>query len=197
MGWYFMYSLDGHHGPKQYLDAQLTHERPTCSSKVLRSALVRMRVYYAAVETLYPDGKRDVWAAVCLVKYNPRARDRLIFGYKDMEESMGPCETECPPEILDLLTETESENAKEWRKHCREFAARQEENAKRPKLKPGMIIEFETPIRMTDETVHTRLEVGFRFPLKRFIVFRAPDTGASYTVRDVTRRAYKLLDRNT
>ncbi len=50
MGWLYMKSLKGHSGPRQYLDAQFTYERPDMISKVLRSALVGMRVYYAAVE---------------------------------------------------------------------------------------------------------------------------------------------------
>jgi len=40
MGWLYMKSLKGHSGPRQYLDAQFTYERPGTISKVLRSALV-------------------------------------------------------------------------------------------------------------------------------------------------------------
>ncbi len=80
-----MQSLKGHSGPRQYLDDQFTYERPDHISRVLRSALVGMRVYYAAVEnTRTPTGEREVWAAVCLVRYNPRDREGYIFGYKDM-----------------------------------------------------------------------------------------------------------------
>ena len=50
MGWLYMTSLKGHSGPRQYLDAQFTFERADVRSNVLRSALVGMRVYYAAVE---------------------------------------------------------------------------------------------------------------------------------------------------
>ena len=49
---------------------------------VLRSALVKMRVYYAAVEQVVAaTDKREVWGAVCLVNYNPRDREGYIFGY--------------------------------------------------------------------------------------------------------------------
>jgi hypothetical protein len=72
-GWLYMKSLNGHSGPRQYLDAQFTFERPDAISKALRSALVGMRVYYAAVEQVrIATGQRDVWAAICLVRYNPR-----------------------------------------------------------------------------------------------------------------------------
>jgi hypothetical protein len=43
MGWLYMQSFKGHSGPRQYLDAQFTFERPEATSKVLRSALVGMR----------------------------------------------------------------------------------------------------------------------------------------------------------
>jgi hypothetical protein len=120
-----MQSLKGHSGPRHYLDAQFTYERPELTSKVLRSALIGRRVYYAAVECVRTDsGKRDVWAAICLVRYNPRAADGYIFGYKDMEESMGPYECRCPEPILDLLTPTDREHARQWRARCRENVAK-------------------------------------------------------------------------
>jgi hypothetical protein len=196
MGWLFMQSLDAHRGPKQYLDAQCTYERDTHVSKVLRSALVKMRVYYAAVETVFPDGKRDVWAAVCPVKYNPRDRDGFIFGYKSQSEDAGPCETECPKAILDLLTPTESVNANEWRERCRKFLKLRQQNAKKPKLQPGQIIEFDSPIYMTDKTSHKTLEVVTPWPRSRSILFRAPDTGLTYNIRNVRSRNYKVINRS-
>ena len=61
MGWLYMKSLKGHSGPRQYLDAQFTWERSDTISKVLRSALVGMRVYYAAIEHILPaTGAREV-----------------------------------------------------------------------------------------------------------------------------------------
>jgi hypothetical protein len=94
MGWLYMQSLDGYSGPRQYLDAQFTYQRPTVTSRVLRSALVKMRVYYAAIEhVLAATGKREVWGAVCLVAYNPRDREGYIFGYKDMTRI---CRVESP-----------------------------------------------------------------------------------------------------
>jgi hypothetical protein len=137
MGWLYMQHLDGHAGPKQYLDAQATYERPTGKSRVLRSALLRMRVYYAAVETITRGGQRDVWARICLVKYNPRDREGMIFGYKDMSEDMGPCEAECPQPILDLLTPTSSEYASAWRARCRETHASRRSDAAATAAAPG------------------------------------------------------------
>ena len=109
MGWLYMRSLAGYATPKAYLDAQFTYDRDTGSSRVLASSLVGRRTYYAAVEWVpAASGEREVWGLVCLVRYNPRDREGLVFGYKDMSESMGPCESECPARILDLLTATQN-----------------------------------------------------------------------------------------
>ncbi len=133
MGWLYMKSLQGHSGPRQYLDAQFTYERPGTISKVLRSALVGMRVYYAAVEQVrIATGGREVWAAICLVRYNPRDREGYIFGYKDMNEGMGPHACDCAMPILDLLTPTGRQYALQWRARCLESAAARRARAAKP-----------------------------------------------------------------
>jgi hypothetical protein len=112
MGWLFMSSLGQYASPKAYLNAQYTFQNADGTSQILASALVKMRTWYAACRQVdHATGKAHVFALVCLVKYNPRDREGLVFGYKDMSESMGPCESECPASILDLLTPTTSEYA--------------------------------------------------------------------------------------
>ena len=76
---------------------------------VVKDALVD-DVYYAAMK----DGKtQEIWALIVLTDiYNGE------FGYKDMSEEMYPYYFDCPVEILNLLSHTDSENAIEWRKHC-------------------------------------------------------------------------------
>ena len=109
MGWLYMQSLGGHSGPRQYLDAQFTFARPRPD---VQGAAVRAS--RACASTTRPSSmfvtrrdKRTVFAAVCLVRYNPRDREGYIFGYKDMDETVGPNESDCPEAILDLLTQTE------------------------------------------------------------------------------------------
>jgi hypothetical protein len=94
------------------------------------------------------------------------------------------------------LTPTESVNANEWREHCRKFLELREQNAKKPKLQPGQIIEFDSPIYMTDKTSHKTLEVVTPWPRSRSIIFRAPDTGLTYNIRNVRSRNYKVIDRS-
>ena len=117
----------------------------TMRGRVLKSAMVGS-TYYAAVEITHPQkGYRKVIAAVFLTCGRTR-HDGTVWGYKDMDETMGPCERECPVSILNLLTPTDSKWANEWREDCRKNAA---EKARRRKVaaKPvpiplGVGVEF-------------------------------------------------------
>lgn len=124
MGWLYMQSFDGHSGPRQYLDAQFTYSSNGVVSRVLRSSLRGGKVYYAAIEMTRPGKPREVFALVCLVDHNPRDPEGYVFGYKDMDEGMGPVESDCPVDILDMLTPTDRPYAIAWRERCRVNAAR-------------------------------------------------------------------------
>ena len=192
MGWLYMQSLGGHAGPREYLDNQFTHEDERLSSKVLRSAIVR-RVYYAAIEHVRPpSSEREVWACVCLTRYNPKARDDYIFGYKDMEESMGPYSYDCPVAILDLLTATDNKNALEWRAKCREAAVQRRALAAKPKPRPGQIIVFELPVEFGGGMMFERMEVVAHPWRKRGVLFRAPGRPGLYRIPGVNKLAYRL-----
>lgn len=195
MGWLYMQSLNGHFGPRQYLDAQFTHTRPELTSKVLRSALVAMRVYYAAVEHVrHTTDERTVFAVVCLVRYNPRDREGYIFGCKDMDESMGPCESECPTPILDLLTPTDSRHAIEWRARCRENAAARRALASKPSPRPGQTIVFDQPLSFSNGRTLDRFEVAANPRSHRIVLFRAADIGGFYRISNVKKHSYRLID---
>ena len=189
MGWLFMSSLEGHQGPREYLDAQFTYERPGLSSKVLRSALVKMRTYYAAVELLKEGCEREVWGCICLVKYNPRAADGYLFGYKDICESMGPCETECPAAILDLLTPTCNAYALAWRAACRQAAAAR---GGKPKLRHGQVLTFAEPIRFADGRTHQSLRVDIDERFNRRVRFRSMDGHGLYRIGGLKTLAYTV-----
>jgi hypothetical protein len=61
------------------------------------------------------------------------------YGWKDMDETQGPFETNCPARILDLLTPTDDKYAVEWRAKCRANLAKAEA-AKA--VKPGTVIRL-------------------------------------------------------
>ena len=118
--------------------------------EILDSALVNLHEWYAACRD-----KRngEVFALVYLVNSDNRAKDGFNFGYKSMEESMGPCEDNCPERILNLLTETSNEWAIEWRQRCRRKI---EQRAKAKTIKDGTVVRFSHPLKFTDgETLDT------------------------------------------
>ena len=190
MGWLYMQSLGGYPGPRQYLDAQFTYERPERHVRVLRSSLVKMRTYYAAVEIVPTDGDREVIAVVCLVRYNPRDAEGYIFGYKDMDETMGPCEAECPAAILDLLTPTNRDHALAWRERCRATATKR---AATSKLRDGDLVVFTEPIRFADGSEHRRLKVVLDKRRPRTVRFRPPGGGGLYRIGGLERLTFSVV----
>ena len=197
MGWLYMQSLGGHSGPRQYLDAQFTFTRSELTSKVLRSALVSMRVYYAAIEHIrHEKNERIVFAAVCLVRYNPRDREGYIFGYKDMDETVGPNESNCPETILDLLTPTEYPYAQAWRTRCRENATARRALSSRPSPRRGQTVVFDQALSFSDGRSLDRFEVVANPGSHRTMLFRATDSGRLYRIANIKQRAYRLVGRD-
>jgi hypothetical protein len=178
MGWLFMRSLGGHATPKAYLDDQFTYAREDRRSRVLASGLVAMRTYYAAVEHItVSTGAREVWALVCLVRYNRRDREGFVFGYKDMEESMGPCEDACPAKVLDLLTATDNAHALDWRSRCRARLAERAIQHAKPGPRPGDIVILAEPKLFRDGRRLSRFQ-AVRLPGRtRGVVFRSAEGG--------------------
>ena len=190
MGWLYMPSLGGHSGPRQYLNAQFTYEREDRRVRVIRSSLVKMRTYYAAVEIVPTAGGREVIAVVCLVRYNPRDAEGCVFGYKDMDETMGPCEAECPAAILDLLTPTGSEYALAWRERCRAVLVKR---ASIPKLRDGDLVVFTEPIKFTDGSEHRRMKVVVDRHRPGAVRFRPPGGGGLYRISSMDRLTFSVV----
>lgn len=117
MGW-TSYHVSGRIDKKKEAEKQL-------SCKVVKSA-VKGNTWYGACEL----GDGQIIGAVILMHTN--SKDYYNFSYKIVEESMGPCESECPESILKLLTPTENEWANQWRDRCREYNARKAELHKLP-----------------------------------------------------------------
>ena len=107
--------------------------------RVLDSALVNMRTFYAAVEQINKEtGKRTVWAAIVLVRHYPKD-PRYNISWKDMDEGCGPYETNCPERILKLLTPTDNDYALGWRAAC---WGNIEKRKARKSLPPGTVLKY-------------------------------------------------------
>ena len=88
--------------------------------EVLKSCMVGS-TYYAAVRRTRFETETEfeniyVFAAIVLTSVNNK--DWFNFSYKDMDETVGPYQYDCPKSILDLLYPTDNEYAKKWRERC-------------------------------------------------------------------------------
>lgn len=192
MGWLYMprSSMGGHASPKAYLDDQFTYQRPgedgtTRGLEVLASSCPGNRVYYAAVQIMTDGAPGEVFAVICLIRWNPRDKEGMVFGYKDMDETVGPYETDCPARILDLLTPTDRPYALAWRERCRANLA-----LKARVLRDGDRIRFDTAMTFTDG--HEAQEFIVR-KSGRKVSLRDPATGGGYRVSRLMERAWSLV----
>lgn len=111
--------------------------------EVLKSALIGS-TYYAAIKstkfaTETEPEKTIVFAAIVLTSVDKNSY--YNFAYKDMDETVLPCQCQCPESILNLLTETDSDYAKKWRENCREYHELRKKNNP-SKLPYGTKIRF-------------------------------------------------------
>lgn len=129
--------------------------------EVLKSSMIGS-TYYAAVKVLkkyggenglyvdIPKEEQKVFAVVFLTSTD--VKDYYNFSYKDMDESVGPYQRECPKGILDLLSPTESEWANEWRRDCYENLKAKRNPNSLNKLPVGSVIK----IKLQVDTVHRK-----------------------------------------
>ena len=117
MGWTGCYGIKTVSEKKRELDRQYDGG----SIELVKSSMVG-NTYYCAYRVKKTG---DIRAGVAIHHMN-----KGEFCYKDMTESMGPCEDHCPESILKLLTPTDSEYAKEWRERCWKRIRQKKEEAK-------------------------------------------------------------------
>lgn len=143
MGWMSLTenAMGEHNTPKAYLDDKLTWEETdkgrSFGCRLIESACVLNKTYYAAVESYASDKPSSITAAVILVRWNPRAKDGYIFSHKDMDETMGPSMAECPMRILRHLSPIDEPYALDWRNKCFKYHRLQSRA-----LKNGDLIQF-------------------------------------------------------
>jgi hypothetical protein len=92
-------------------------------------------------------GEREVYALVCQLDLRGDPEGRYNFGYKDVDETGGPFEDECPERILRLLTPTDDPTANRWRERCWERIRRRKE---RPALRTGKYLVLDEPLVFAD-----------------------------------------------
>ena len=112
-------------------------ESATTEPRMRAIAIARVgTTWYAALEARYatPEAAR---ACSYTRAFPPTDDGRYVFGavfltqiggdgwgYKDLDETMGPVASEAPAAILDRLTPTTAPHALDWRQRCRSGCAR-------------------------------------------------------------------------
>ncbi|NJM50250.1 MAG: hypothetical protein HC843_04650 [Sphingomonadales bacterium] len=189
MGWTFVGGYKAQKTPKLYLDEQFTCKRDNIAQTVLASTLHKRREYYAAVCSHDKQTKRSrIFAVVYLIKLMPSASDGLYLGYKDMDETMGPYHYNCPSKILNMLSPTENESAKEWRAKCRENSKLTDQ----PTPKHDDIVKFAAPIKFNngrEEQIFRTLKDG------RTLIFKSLKTDLLYKIKSLKQREYTISGR--
>jgi hypothetical protein len=168
MGW--TYTHRGSTPVKEFLADHINCENEHAKWVLLDIAIVKMRTAYMAVEIIRRDkvtrqldmATRKVVAFVFLLDYRPSDPD-YDLGYKDMDESVGPYESECPERILKLLTQTDHEYAVQWRQRCWNNIAQK----KSFRLTKDEVIETR-PISFLDGRTRSRFRVVSLKPLRLF-----------------------------
>lgn len=136
-----------------------SHVKDVVLAHCYRGGVFKGTFYAVHERTIAQEGKetsRERWIEVTLMACHKEA-DGHSWGYKDMEESMGPCEVSCPLSYLDMVPEAtckpNCENcrqescsglwARNWRKNVREYHAKHATARNKVKaLKPTDIVRL-------------------------------------------------------
>lgn len=139
----------------------------------------RGNIVYQAIRN---NKEGNVFAGVILISMDNK--DYFNFHYKVMSENSGPCGTDCPKKILNLLTPTDSEWANEWR-------AKQNKKTS-TKLQEGDKVEFDDEISFCDGSKHKTFIVTHYYKGgRKHIGFMA--NGELYNISGYTKLKYRVI----
>ena len=193
MGWLYMHraGMGGFDTPKAYLDNQLTWERENEETGTFEGCRVIRSVsttgaYYAAVQRYGSNNQTHaISAVICLVRWNPKAADGLLFGYKDMDENSGPVEAGCPRSILEELGQTSHPYALDWRNRCYRHL-----RLKERKIADGDMIRLPEPMKFTDGSEHAEFRVTKRGAK---IELSTPDGRGRFRISRLMERRFEVV----
>jgi hypothetical protein len=207
MGWSFTYGqkraeLIAERTKTQEWDHEGVHVKDVVLAHCFRGG-VFAGVFYAVHErtrTEKSETSTERWLEVTLMQCHTFAGYGPSWGYKDMEETMGPCEVSCPLGYLEMVPEPTCEPgckacaedrcchkwAREWRARVRAYHARRAaQNAVLKGAKPGDVIELE---KGCDPT---HLELKSVRPLRGTCGLREYMVKASWVVRVIPKEQYR------
>lgn len=186
MGWTYSHKRRGQSVKEFFQESGVFKGINGHEFEILKMKTVKMRECYCAVKYRSPEGKENVFGLVILLHYAPR--DYHNFGYKEIEESMGPYQCNCPEDILDLLSETDNKNALNWREQCRKNAKKR---ASKRKLKDGTLIRLDHELKFTNGD---RVKEFIYRKIGRKTRFENPRSGQMYRITGFDRMNFEIIE---
>lgn len=191
MGWTGLYT---DRPTKEILTEELTFSNEKGSGRIVAIA-TKLNVSYIAWERTYAAGTDSMHAGKSFIIGMVVLHHRKCgeFTYKDMTEDMGPCASECPAAILDLLSPVDdfasgdcAKWATAWRERCRAALAKR---AAAPGN--GATIRFKEPIKFTNGDVVDTFTIHKQ---GRKVRFAAQGSNyAYYRISGWQQREYEIL----
>ena len=183
MGWLFYTDrrVQTYADEKAEITRLCTFETDTRRTTLVKASKVGSTWYAAAkvvacdagplVDRTYVTDKDGTFTfgAVFLTRY-----DDGCWGYKDMEESAGPCESRAPLSIINLLSELKDSDsyAHAWRQRCRDWAAI-------PDYAEGDKIKLVAPVTLSDgSTCQLVTATHYRRGHQKRRCYRIEETGS-------------------
>lgn len=146
-------------------------------------ALMRFTPKQTSIDATYIADTDGSYRFIVVFLTSRRGRDGYDFGYKDITESMGPCEKDCPTRLIKAASPIRTDDksyARQWRTDCLAArAANRLANANRPK--PGDIFRTNRPVKFTDGSEHSVFTcVTIQRRGRNVTAYRARSTGLLY-----------------
>jgi len=148
MGWTYQYRAPGT-GNEEWFKREFGEK----FAAGIKASATKNGVFYAVYEVSAEKEGRLVADAdgkvrLCLVvltRWERNPKDGCNFGYKDMDEFMGPCEAGCPAKLFKMLSPIKDgveTYARDWRARCQEAV---DKAAAAIKLVDGMAVKLPKP----------------------------------------------------
>jgi len=200
MGWLFYTDrrVQTYADEKAEITRLCTFETDTRRTTLVKASKVGSTWYAAAkvvacdagplVDRTYVTDKDGTFTfgAVFLTRY-----DDGCWGYKDMEESAGPCESRAPLSIINLLSELKDSDsyAHAWRQRCRDWAAI-------PDYAEGDKIKLVAPVTLSDgSTCQLVTATHYRRGHQKRRCYRIEETGSLVRLSKASLAGSTLISR--
>jgi hypothetical protein len=169
MGWLFTMGYT-----KQRLVAERvkTQENESARWEYPKHRLVGSCLWKVCIKTDRETGMKESYICLDLIK----SQKNYGYGYKDMDESMGPCYYTCPLSFFAIVPcPDDNSNAAEWRQAVRQYHAEvQAQKLRHAAIKPGetySLIKSKIPFviitrKEGKKIIGSYMGAAYRIPLK-------------------------------